>query len=257
MSLLSHLRPSRDRDSLATAAANRWETGAQHRTATTGDRESLRGSNCPRSPARQFIWVSGWSGQIRHSDVMRSVPHTEAGEEGGNGRTRGSSVSARRMRSESSEWSAPEAVGVLSVVEEVNAVGDCAVSEWCRRSKASGAAGPRACLCARWPHKPRPASSMCSDTRRQGRELMWNASHASRIARKAFRRRSPTGNGACSMGASCRRGSGFGRQYPPGRRPTTCNPPYSNPRICRLPRQEPARRRRDRINSQSHPSAIT
>ena len=158
-------------------------------------------------------------------------------------------------------------LAVLSLVEELNAMGDCAFSEWCRRSKASGAAVPgsvcavcpqttastsldnqesgrrpncpgspctatygrvvsirhcdvirsvqrtgnggndgrtqgRRLLCAGFDPAPcnalqmlsrrRPASSMCGGyATAGGSELMWNASHASRIARKAFRRRSP------------------------------------------------------------------
>jgi hypothetical protein len=39
-------------------------------------------------------------------------------------------------------------LAMLSLVEELNAMGDCAFSEWCRRSKAPGAAVPGPSVCA-------------------------------------------------------------------------------------------------------------
>jgi hypothetical protein len=52
------------------------------------------------------------------------LSYTETGE-GGNGRTQ----QLKRL-------------AVLSLAEELNAMGDCDFSEWCRRSKSSGAAVP-------------------------------------------------------------------------------------------------------------------
>ena len=140
--MLSRLRPSRDRDWLATAAANRSETDAQHRTATTGDRESPRGANRPRSPARQHIWVSGRSGLIRHCDVMRSVAHRSGA------RVATAALRVLRFPHAGCEASLPnkahlKRLAVLSVVEGLDARGIAPSPRGAGgRRPASGAAVP-------------------------------------------------------------------------------------------------------------------